>query len=83
MPDLLSPKGPWSFLDWSNKYGRIFKVQFANGLGVVLSDPSTILRITRKTGNTRLQCAAAQGLRHHAAWPLTPFSGSRKLHCLK
>lgn len=51
VPLLLSPKGPWALLKWAHDYGPIFKVAFAPyGVGVVLSDPATIARVTRKTG---------------------------------
>lgn len=59
----MSHKGPWALLKWVNDYGPIFKFAVAPyGVGVVLSDPDTIARVTRKTGSRLLANAVQYGL---------------------
>jgi hypothetical protein len=48
--EIMGDKGPWAFVRWTEAYGPIFKLQFLDSFGVVLTDPNTIARVTRKTG---------------------------------
>lgn len=61
--ELLGPKGPWVFADWVNKYGPVVKVQVLDSFAVILTDPGTIMRITRKTG-----VVAVQRCMSHPVW---------------
>lgn len=61
MPELVGPKAPWVMLKWVNAYGPLFKMQFIDHLGVVLTDPDSIARVTRKSGMC-IQCT--DGIRH-------------------
>jgi hypothetical protein len=47
---LLGPKSPWNIANWVNAFGPVVKVQLMDEFGVVLTDPDTIARVTRKTG---------------------------------
>lgn len=46
----MGPKGPWAFIKWTETYGALYKLQFLDVFAVVLTDPDTIARITKKTG---------------------------------
>jgi hypothetical protein len=48
--EIMGAKGPWAFVRWTEAYGPIFKLQFLDAFGVVLTDPDAIARVTRKTG---------------------------------
>lgn len=50
---LMGPKGPFTFLKWADQYGDLYKVQFMNSFSVVLTNPDTVARITKKTGVVR------------------------------
>lgn len=60
VPDIMGPKGPWSFINWRETYGSLFKLQIADVFVVSLTDPDVIAQVTRKTGGapagTGLQC---------------------------
>jgi hypothetical protein len=45
----MGPKGPWTLVKWTKAFGPLFKIQFADYFGVVLTDPESIARVTRKT----------------------------------
>lgn len=49
----MGPKGPFTFLDWANKYGQVYKIVFMDSMAVVLTNADVIARITKKTGGTR------------------------------
>jgi hypothetical protein len=46
----MGPKGPFTFLKWAEEYGGIFRVQFMDSVGIVLTNPDAIARISKKTG---------------------------------
>jgi hypothetical protein len=46
----MGPKGPFTFLDWANKYGHVYKIVFMDSMAVVLTNADVIARITKKTG---------------------------------
>lgn len=48
--EIMGDKGAWSMVKWTEAYGPIFKLQFLDAFTVVLTDPDTIARVTRKTG---------------------------------
>lgn len=50
VPAFIGPKGPWSFLQWTAEFGPLYKLQLVDAFVVVLTDPDTIARITKKTG---------------------------------
>jgi hypothetical protein len=41
--------------EWSNKYGPLYKVHFMDECVLVCTDPDTIARITRRTGELGLE----------------------------
>lgn len=57
MASIIGGKGPWTMAQWQKTYGKIYKIQLVDTFSVVLSDPDTIARITRKTG---AQCVVVE-----------------------
>jgi hypothetical protein len=51
----MGPKGPWTFLNWANAFGPVFKMQFMDSFAIVLTDYESIMKVTRKTSEPGLQ----------------------------
>lgn len=47
---IMGPKGPFTFGAWHAAHGPLYKLQLLDSFVVVLSDPDTIARVTRRTG---------------------------------
>jgi hypothetical protein len=48
--DMAGAKGVWNIAAMAEQYGPLFKLQLLTSVVVVLSDPQTISRVARKTG---------------------------------
>lgn len=46
---IMGPKGPFAFKAWHAAHGPLYKIQLLDSFAVVLSDPDTIARVTRRT----------------------------------
>jgi hypothetical protein len=50
VPQILRPKNAWVFTKWANTYGSLYKLQVLDHFMLVLTDPASIIQLTRKGG---------------------------------
>jgi hypothetical protein len=80
VPQILGPKNAWVFTTWANTYGSLYKLQVLDHFMLVLTDPASIIQLTRKGGTAaNFQPASCQG---RFTFELLGGSAVRKLNAV-
>jgi hypothetical protein len=54
VPQILGPKNAWVFSKWADRYGPLYKLHVLDHFMLVLTDPASIMQLTRKGGEALL-----------------------------